>query len=189
MIFTSDNGGFVGQDEEQQAHDARLSINGIYRGGKSTIWEGGFRVPFVARWPGHIEEGAVSDRMINLVDIFATIQEMISGEVLPPQVAGVDSYSFYDELIGERNENAVRPHMVVNSGNGTVAIRKGPWKYIEGETPKEGPQKMETQQYKMGDDITESENCIREFPDMYDELMLTLENIRDLGSERLNMKK
>ncbi|MFC2115426.1 arylsulfatase, partial [Bacteroidota bacterium] len=118
VIFTSDNGGKLGGIEEKQAREAGLSINGNFRGDKHSIWEGGFRVPFIVRWPGHIEEGVVSDRMINLVDIFATIQELTSGQVLSPDEAGADSYSFYDELMGERNKNSVRPHMVVNNANG-----------------------------------------------------------------------
>jgi len=189
VIFTSDNGGKLGGIEEKQAREAGLSINGTFRGDKHSIWEGGFRVPFIVRWPGHIEEGAVSDRMINLVDVFATLQEMISGEVLPPKEAGADSYSFYDELIGERNENSVRPHMVVNNANGVLAIRKGPWKYIEGVPQKKGVKQDEPQLYNLEDDISESENRIQEFPKTYDDLKLTLDNIRDLGYERLNTKK
>jgi len=123
------------------------------------------------------------------VDIFATVQELTSGKVLSPKEAGPDSYSFYDELIGERDENSIRPHMVVNSGSGIVAIRKGPWKYIEGVPEKEGAQKYEPMLYNLEDDITESEELIKESPKIYEDLKVTLENIRDLGSERLNTKK
>ncbi len=141
VIFTSDNGGDVGENEvirdfklpvnhveEAQARKAGLKNNGIFRGDKHTIWEGGFRVPFVVRWPGHIQPGTVSDRMINLVDIFATVQDLVSGKVFPPKEAGADSYSFCEELTGESNAGSVRPHMVVNSINGTMAIRRGPWR-------------------------------------------------------------
>ena len=169
--------------------EAGLLNNGIFRGAKATIWEGGFRVPFIVRWPGHIPAGTISDRMINMADIFATVQEMISGEVLSPKEAGADSYSFYDELIGERNESSIRPHMVVNSGSGIVAIRKGPWKYIEGIPQKKGAKKVEPQLYNLEDDISESENRILEFPKIVDDLRLALDNIRNLGSERLNTKK
>lgn len=189
VIFTSDNGGKLGGIEEKQAREAGLRINGTFRGDKHSIWEGGFRVPFVVRWPGHIEAGAVSDRMINLVDIFATVQEMISGEVLPPQEAAADSYSFYDELIGKRNENSVRPHMVVNNANGVLAIRKGPWKYIEGVPQRKGAKHDKPQLYNLEDDISESENHIQEFPEICEDLKLTLDNIRELGSERLSTKK
>jgi len=191
VIFTSDNGGVIGGGgpEEPQAREAGLLNNGMFRGAKATIWEGGFRVPFIVRWPGHIPEGSISNRMINMVDIFATVQEMISGEVLSPKEAGADSYSFYDELIGERNESSIRPHMVVNSGSGIVAIRKGPWKYIEGIPQKKGTRKVEPQLYNLEDDISESENRILEFPKIVDDLKVTLDTIRDLGSERLNTKQ
>ncbi len=195
VIFTSDNGGDRGQIEELEAREAGLLNDGVFRGDKHTIWEGGFRVPFIARWPGHIQEGKVSDRMVNLVDIFATVQEMVSGEVLPPKVAGADSYSFYDELIGKRNASSVRPHMVVNSVNGVMAIRKGPWKYIEGVAAApltEGARKalsseLEPQLYNLETDISESENRIREYPKIYEDLKHTLDEIRALGAERLNM--
>ena len=193
VIFTSDNGGDRGQIEEVQARDAGFQNDGIFRGDKHTIWEGGFRVPFIVRWPGHVEEGAVSDRMINLVDIYATLQEMVSGEVLPPTEAGADSYSFYDELMGNRNETAVRPHMVLNNVQGVVAIRKGPWKYIEGvpaQELNEGQQKfladqLTPQLYNLEKDISETQDLISDYPEVYKDLQKTLDEIRKLGSERL----
>jgi arylsulfatase A-like enzyme len=194
VIFTSDNGGDIGQIEEQQAREAGLRNNGVFRGDKHLIWEGGFRVPFIARWPGRIEEAAVTDRMVNLVDVFATVQELISGEVLPPTEAGADSYSFYDELIGERKVSSLRPHMVINNVRGVLAIRKGPWKYIEGVSAaplSEGARKnlaseLEPQLYNLETDISESENRIGEFPKIYEDLQLTLDIIKALGAERLN---
>lgn len=209
VIFSSDNGGDVGLNEfiresdgsiyhieEAQARAAGLKNNGIFRGDKHTIWEGGFRVPFVVRWPGHVKAGTVSDRMINLVDLFATIQEMVSGEILPPEEAGADSYSFYDELIGERDAGSVRPHMVVNSVNGTMAIRKGSWKYIEGIPAKpltDGARKflameLEPQLYNLEEDISETENLIEDNPKIHKDLQATLDRIRELGSERKNTK-
>jgi arylsulfatase A-like enzyme len=196
LIFTSDNGGNTGDKEEKYARQKGLSNNGEFRGDKHTIWEGGFRVPFIARWPGHIEKGAVSDRMVNLVDIFSTVQELTSGEVLPPQKSAADSYSFYDELVGKRNESAVRPHMVVNSVNGVMAIRKGPWKFIEGVAAKklnEGQKKhlakeLEPQLYNLEKDISETKNLINEYPKIYKELQESLDNIRTKGSERLTNK-
>ncbi len=196
VIFTSDNGGDRGQTEEVQAREAGFHNDGDFKGDKHTIWEGGFRVPFVVRWPGHVEEGTVSDRMVNLVDIFSTIQELTNGKVISPDKAGADSYSFYDELIGKRNEKALRPHMVVNSVNGVVAIRKGPWKYIEGEATQDlsdGAKKyladqLRPQLYNLDTDMSETKNCIEEYPKIYEDLKQTLDRIRELGSERLNTK-
>jgi arylsulfatase A-like enzyme len=193
VIFTSDNGGDIGQVEEQQARKAGLLNNGVLRGDKHLIWEGGFRVPFIARWPGQIEEETETDRMVNLVDLFATIQELVGGEVLPAGEAGPDSFSFYDELAGKRNSSSVRPHMVINNARGVVAIRKGPWKYIEGisaaplgeQARKNLASELEPQLYNLETDISESENRIGEFPEIYRDLQSTLDEIRTLGSERL----
>lgn len=196
VIFTSDNGGDRGQIEEVQARESGLLNDGIFRGDKHTIWEGGFRVPFIVKWPGHVQEGVVSDRMVNLVDIYSTIQELTSGKVLSPKEAAADSYSFYDELIGKRNEKALRPHMVENSVNGVVAIRKGPWKYIEGEAAQKlspGAKKyladqLKPQLYNLEEDMAETVNLIEKEPKIYEDLKQTLEQIRELGSERLNTK-
>jgi len=208
VIFTSDNGGDIGNDEfvlaagnepyhieEVQAREAGLKNNGEFRGDKHSIWEGGFRVPFIARWPGHIEANSVSERMINLVDIFATLQELSSGAILPPEEAGADSYSFYDELIGRRKEQAMRPHMVVNSVRGVMAIRQGPWKYVEGVPAaplKESARKrlameLEPQLYHLETDLSERTNLFTEEPEVWKDLQFTLDQIRSSGSER-NLK-
>ncbi len=193
LVFTSDNGGNTGDVEEKEARKLGLENNGVFRGDKHTIWEGGFRVPFIARWPGKIKEGSVSDRMINVVDIFATIQDLVSGEVLPPKEAAPDSFSFYDELIGERNTEAMRPTMIVNSVNGVMAIRKGPWKYIEGipAAPlKEGAKKhlasqLTPQLYNLDKDISETENLIENQITIHKDMQNMLDQINSLGSERI----
>jgi arylsulfatase A-like enzyme len=63
VIFTSDNGGVVapGNQNAQAAIKAGLAINGPLRGGKHSEWEGGFREPFLARWPGKVPAGTVTD--------------------------------------------------------------------------------------------------------------------------------
>ncbi|MFY0654925.1 MAG: arylsulfatase [Cyclobacteriaceae bacterium] len=194
IIFTSDNGGDIGNlIAEKNARELGFKNNGDLKGDKHTIWEGGFRVPFIVRWPGKVEAGTVSDRTINVVDIFATVQELVSGEVMPPLEAGADSFSFYDELIGERNEAAVRPHMVVNSVSGTMAVRKGPWKYIEGIATRKLNQgirdyyagEFSEQLYNLKDDISESNDLLESQPKEVKDLKNTLEQIRSLGSERL----
>ena len=191
VIFTSDNGGDF-CPEEQLAREKGFKNNGEFRGDKHTIWEGGVRVPFIARWPGHIQEGTVSDRMINLVDIYATIQELVSGKVLPPGEAASDSFSFYDELLGTRQTTSLRPHLVINDAIGVQAIRKGPWKYIEGVPAAplpEGRRKnlekdLQPQLYNLDEDISERNNCIKDHPEVHRDLQTTLDQIRELGSER-----
>jgi len=192
LVFTSDNGGNVGDTEEKQARKLGLENNGVFRGDKHTIWEGGFRVPLIVRWPGKIKEASVSDRMVNVVDIFSTIQELVGGEVLPAKEAAPDSFSFYDELIGKRDKKAMRKTMVVNSVNGVMAIRKGNWKYIEGiaaaplnaGAKKHLAAQLTPQLYNLEKDISETENKILENEKLHKELQNTLDKIKELGSER-----
>jgi len=85
---------------------------------------------------------------------------------------------------------------VVNNGSGAMAIRKGPWKYIEGKPAQklsEGAKKhladqLKPQLYNLETDILETKNVILEYPKIYGDLQSTLDNIRDLGSERLDDK-
>jgi arylsulfatase A len=196
VIFTSDNGGDVGQIEEQQAREKGFMNCGDLRGDKHTIWEGGFKVPFVARWPKAIKEGTRSDRMINIVDVFATLQEVVEGDVLDPQTAAADSFSFCSELLGDTAKEASRETMVLNSAMGVVAIRMNDWKYIEGKaatplTP--GQQKSLSEEltprlHDLNQDPSEANNVIDQFPDIADRMQKTLDQIRSTGSERLVTK-
>ena len=96
VIFTSDNGGMLNQGG-QDAVKAGHRLNGDLLGFKFDAWEGGHRVPFIARWPGKIEAGSVSDQMFCLVDMLATFAA-ISGEKL---LTGRKA-TLYTLLLGER---------------------------------------------------------------------------------------
>src|SRR5204863_7562048 len=80
VIFTSDNGGVVNRNNAHatKAMDAGLAINGALRGGKHDIWEGGFREPFLVRWPGKVPAGTVSDQVICLTDVLATLATVLN---------------------------------------------------------------------------------------------------------------
>ena len=125
FIVTSDNGAratcFNGKDYGHKS-------NGDWRGQKADIWDGGHREPFIARWPGFIEPGTVSDETISLIDLLATTAE-ITGAPLPDN-AGEDSYNIIPALLGKSYESPIREGTVHHSGEGHFAIRKGPWKMI-----------------------------------------------------------
>ena len=69
VIFCSDNGGF-----------ANVANNGILRGSKGSLWEGGHRVPAIAAWQGYIEPGSQSDETILSMDIFPTLVNLSKSE-------------------------------------------------------------------------------------------------------------
>jgi arylsulfatase A-like enzyme len=135
VIFTSDNGGVVSLNSksgsQKQAMDAGLRINGRLRGGKHDVWEGGFRVPFIARWPGHIPAGTVSNQMIGLVDIYATLAAVVGEKDHDRSIAAPDSVNVLPAFTGNPVE-PLRESLLFQSANGVFAIRGGPWKWIEG---------------------------------------------------------
>ena len=167
--------------------------NGDIRGDKHLIYQGGFKVPFVVRWPKMIREGSESDRMINIVDLYATFQELVSGKVLNPKTAAADSFSFYSTLRGDDSGKSVRETMVMNDVKGVVAIRMGDWKYIEGkaERPadkarqKKNPRLAKPELYNLKEDPAETENVIEQFPEVAEKMQERLDRIRSQGSERM----
>ena len=86
-------------------------------------------MPFLARWPGQIPAGAVSDETICHVDLMATCAAIL-GATLPPD-AGVDSYNILPALRGQKLERPIREATVLHSGNGKFVIRQGPWVLID----------------------------------------------------------
>jgi len=195
VLFTSDNGGVFKPEREDTpqtlAYKAGLKVNGALRGGKHTVWEGGFKVPFIVRWPGRVRAGSVCGQMISLADILATAAELL-GEPLPPQEAGAeDSFSFLSALVGDP-ERPVRDHLIVHSADGNFAIRKGPWKWIEGEPVDEvkpGVRKTRAdefrpQLYNTLEDPAETRDVSAEHPAVVEELRGLLNRYRDGGYSR-----
>jgi arylsulfatase A-like enzyme len=122
LIVTSDNGAVKGAN-------GHLSC-GNFKGYKSNIWEGGHRVPFIARWPGKIDPGTTCEEVISLTDMFATFSSLVSHTVTDNE--GEDSYNVLPAILGEKlkdNKNAAR---IFHSGGGVFAIRKGDWIQIQG---------------------------------------------------------
>jgi len=134
IIFTSDNGGVVEPDATEQmfAHKAGLAINGPLRGGKHSIWEGGFREPFIVRWPGKVPAGTVSDDIVCLTDILATMAGIMDAKL--PDQGAEDSLDVGPSWFGDEGANPPRDFVILHAPQGcTYAVRKGPWKMIENE--------------------------------------------------------
>ena len=129
VLFTSDNGPeTVHTDWMRQDHNHDAA--GGFRGMKRDGWEGGHRVPFIARWPGRIPPGQVSRQLINTTDIFATIASVVGYE-LPDDVA-VDSFDMLPAMLGEQPEDKpIRPYMLTQSFRGEFQLRQGDWKYLD----------------------------------------------------------
>lgn len=127
VIFTSDNGGMLnitGQRTWKKGH----RMNGELLGFKFDAWEGGHRIPFIARWPGKIKAGTTSDHLISNVDMFATFAAITNTKSGPQ--GGMDSYNMLPTLMGRGKEQA-RDHLILAPvSKDHIAIRKGKWVYI-----------------------------------------------------------
>ena len=117
VLFLSDNG-----------PQLRVGSAGPLRGGKGSALEGGSRVPFLARWPGHLEAGAVRDEVVRIEDVLATVAARAGA----PRPRGIDGRDAWPILSGGAAE-APRVHFFWVKGR-IAAIRRGPWKlYTTGE--------------------------------------------------------
>ena len=195
IIFSSDNGGDIPgsrrpEAPENQAINYGLKINGDLRGDKHTIYEGGTNVPFIVSWPGNVKEGSVSDDMINLIDIFATVCDITDGNLPVSKDVAPDSYSFLPSLLNKTNPHP-RTSMVTADVNGMHALRDGNWKYID-DTPPDGlPDDIlkrlkgfEPQLYNLDKDPGETTNLYNENPDTAEKLLVKLNGIRKANFTR-----
>lgn len=127
VIFTSDNGGMLNEGG-RDAWIAGHQLNGELLGFKFGAWEGGHRVPFIARWPGQIPAGTTSGQLIANVDLLQTMAAVVEVEL--PSDSGQDSRNILPALTGDpeepvREEAVLAPHQRAN-----LALRSGPWVYI-----------------------------------------------------------
>ncbi|MBM3862158.1 MAG: arylsulfatase, partial [Verrucomicrobia bacterium] len=124
VILTSDNGGMLNQGG-QDAWKAGHRLNGNLLGFKFDSWEGGHRVPFIARWPGRIEASSSSDQLICHVDMLATFAALTGAAP-----AGPDSINVLPAFTGTpakplRDQVVLAPQKKQN-----LAIRQDRWVYI-----------------------------------------------------------
>ena len=179
IVLTSDNG--AGPAPDAGGHDP----TGGWRGEKGGIWEGGHRIPLIARWGDGtangsvIRAGRVSDSLVGLQDLMATVADLI-GEPLPADAAE-DSESFLPSLLDRPDGEPGREHLVHHSATGRFAIRRGDWKLILAEPNRPpGPAgRTGARLFNLADDPGETENLYQRYPEVVAELRALLERDRD----------
>lgn len=180
FIFTSDNGCSKAAGIDKLAGQGHI-VSAHLRGSKADIWDGGHRIPFIARWPDVIQAGTTSDQLICLVDFFATTGDIL-GQAVPADTCE-DSVSFLPALRGEpilSTRNGVIHHSI----SGHFAYRQGPWKLClarasggwtsptEKQAPKDAPK---GQLYDMQNDIGETTNLFESKPEIVNSLLSLLQ--------------
>ncbi len=180
VIFTSDNGPvWYEADVQRFGHDS----TGGLRGMKADAWEGGHRMPFIARWPGRVAPGSTCDQLICFTDMLATFAEV--NEAKLPDGAGPDSLSILPLLEG--SQEPTRHSIAMQAGSGMMMIRKGDWKFINAlgsggfsnpKSVKRGKNDPSGQLYNLANDIGETENRYESEPAIVKELIEELSRIQ-----------
>ena len=128
LIFTSDNGPEVPtviNMRKTHQHDGARP----WRGVKRDQWEGGHRVPFIARWPKRIEAGSTSEQTIRLTDLMATCATLTGTTI--PRDAAEDSFDILPALLGQAGDKPIREYTLHQTISLALAIRHGDWKYLD----------------------------------------------------------
>jgi len=173
VIFTSDNGAEPDWPARKKGH----KTNGEFRGQKRTLYEGGHRVPFIARWPKKIVAGTRSDVLICLTDMMAAFAA-ITGYTLT-NAMGEDSYNVLPALLGEKKE--IRTSILHHDIRGAMGIRVGKWKYLAKSGRVDYGQGKDGALYDMAKDWRETTNLYDSHPEVVRELKATLEKQRRDG--------
>ena len=179
VIFTSDNGCCTSANYKVLLAKGHRP-SGIYRGTKADIFEGGHRVPFIAKWPKVIKKGSVSNETICTTDFMATCAEIVNYKLKENEAE--DSYSMMPLFTNKKLKDSFREATVHHSINGSFAIRKGDWKLLlcpdsggwSYPYPKKNQKINSTlpkfQLYNMKDDPSETKNLEANNPDKVIEL-------------------
>jgi arylsulfatase A-like enzyme len=174
VFFTSDNGCSPAAGIEKLQKEGHFP-SAQYRGHKADIWDGGHRIPFIARWPGHIQSGTKTDQLVCLTDLMATCAALV--DVKFPDHAGEDSVNLLPVLLGKADA-PVRDAIVHHSISGKFSIRQGPWKFElcsgSGGWSKGGDGEP-VQLYDMVADPGEQKNLHKEKPEIVEQLTALLE--------------
>jgi len=182
FIFTSDNGCSPMADFKDLAKKGH-NPNYQFRGHKADIYDGGHRIPFIAKWPNKISAGSLCDDTICLTDLIATVADII--DVNLPDNAGEDSFTILANLLGTAT-GPVREATVHHSVNGSFSIRQNKWKLIlcpgSGGWSYPVPQKAMAlglpmiQLYDLSKDLGEKENLYARYPDVVHRLTKLLDH-------------
>jgi arylsulfatase A len=170
VIFTSDNGPNLGK-------------NGValpLRGAKGETYEGGVRVPFIARWPRKIPAGQTIDLPITIMDLLPTLVTLAGGEL--PADPAIDGKDIWPLLSGAANARSPHDAIYYLKGRSVHGLRVGDWKYryAESKPAKDGLSRKEKaaakanprkavyaeELFNLRDDISEQRNLIYSHPEI-----------------------
>jgi len=173
VFFTSDNGPTFNGGTDS----AFFESNRPFRGLKCSVWEGGIRVPMIARWPVRVEAGTTSDHVSGFQDFLPTLMEITKGDA-PDDIDGI---SILPALLG-RDDQPEHPYLYWEypEVDGQQALRRGDWKAVRRDLKKEGGP---LQLYDLSADPAEEHDVSAENPEIVKEISELLERARVPSAE------
>jgi len=167
VLFTSDNGPMPGEEFTE-----RFNSNGIFRGGKRDVYEGGIRVPLIATWKGTIKPGRVSDHISAFWDFLPTACDL-AGIATPEDLDGI---SYLPELLGQAQSSHEYLYWEFPSLGGKQAIRRGKWKLVRNYCFRQNGGEKEL--FDLDHDPGEMKDLSEEYPELVEELTGYAESVR-----------
>ncbi|RMG36131.1 MAG: arylsulfatase [Planctomycetota bacterium] len=184
VVFCSDNGPVLDDGYKDGAVE-KLGDHkpaGPFRGGKYTVYEGGTRIPFIVRWPGHVQPG-VSDEIVCTVDLAASFASL-AGVPIPPGGCR-DSFNVLPALLGRPGARG-RDHLVQqdNGNRGNFGFRQGNWKLVRLISGRGKNAKRRLELYDLSVDPGESHDLATEHPEIVRRMNDRLQALIDAGHSR-----
>lgn len=193
FIFTSDNGGQLNDhwtagiglnlaDEsggvaeksklaKTKAREMGHKTNLDWRGGKGSLYEGGFRVPFIVRWSSQVAAGVSSTKLISSADFLATFSDLFDQKM--PKKYGEDSFSFADVLLGHDVKQHRTDIALFRKG---ISFIDGDWKLVDFSYASEDKKNVQ-ELYNLRRDPSESNDLSEQEPER---LILMVEKLRQI---------
>ncbi len=196
VIFTSDNGPWL-------SYGNHGGTKGPLREGKGSVWEGGVRVPCIARWPGHIPAGAVQSEPCMTIDVFPTLAKLLGADLPKLPIDGKDAWPLFVGAKGARCPHEV--YYFYYGDNELQALRSGPWKLIlphecrmlENRTPGKNGQPAGYRQVKLArtmlfhldSDLGETNDVAEQNPEILQRMQKWIDQAHaDLGNSLTKLK-
>jgi arylsulfatase A len=184
VLFSSDNGPWL-------SYGNHAGSAGPLREGKGTVWEGGHRVPTLARWPGKIPAGSECRELCGTIDVLPTLAKLAGGSAPSDRI--IDGSDIWPLLADEKNGKSPHDAFYYYWDNGLEAVRSGNWKLHlphayrtlagpPGKDGEPGPYKQartELALFDLATDVGETRNVAAEHPDVVSRLQGLAEKSRD----------
>ena len=183
VVFTSDNGPWL-------IYGNHAGSAKPLREGKGTIWEGGHRVPFIARWPGKIQAGQVCNELVTMMDILPTVASLSGSQVLLDRK--IDGHDIRPLLFGENGARTPYGGFFYYEKGELRAVQSGNWKLVfphkyrvvdvvgnNGESGKYVKKKTKIALFDLQTDVRERINLAKQFPEVVERLKNLAESVRD----------